>query len=297
MDRRGPRRGRPDSGSAYGGPLASGQLEARLAKALRAAATTEHAADEQTCHARELAAAAAEQPSAGQRTAQAAAAVLAAADQLAAQAKVIKERIEAAAGRSRFAMPPAGTSRAEQRALLAQYTRQMADAHDEQQRAERTAATARQQAWQTLRTSPYAEAFRARGALGEAPADPTALRQQLAAMHAHLPTLATRIDTAHAEEAQQARHEAVELSAKDRDLRTTAEQLQAEQRLRRQISAQAPSRQTAGRQPVGWPECASSVWRGRCPSLPSSLRALMYSPRAAWWRWACASASGTRSRR
>ncbi|MET8451661.1 MobF family relaxase [Streptomyces sp. NPDC005209] len=244
------------------GALASGQLEARLAKTLRAAATTEHSAEEQGRQARELAAAAAEQPSAGQRTAQAAAAVLAAADQLAAQAeqetgtarraateaeqaKGIKERIEAAAARGRIALRLAGTSRAEQQALLAQYTRQMTDAYDEQQRAERAAATTRQQAWQTLRTSPYAEAFRAQGALGEAPIDPTALRQQFAAMHAHLPTLAMQIDTAHAEEAQQARHEAVELRAKARDLRTTAEQLQIEQQLRQQISAQAPRRHAA----------------------------------------------------
>ncbi|GAA0924929.1 MobF family relaxase [Streptomyces thermoalcalitolerans] len=244
------------------GALPSARLEARLAKTLHAAAAAEHAADEQTRKAQELAAAAAEQPSAGQRTAQAAAAVLAEADRLAAiaqqatgtarlaaatvaQAESIKERIEAASGRSRIALWLASTSRAEQQALLAHYTRQLADAQEEQRRAEHAAAAARQQAWQTLRTSPYAEALRAQGALGEAPDDPVVMRQQFAAMRAHLPALATQIDTARAEAARQARHEAVALRAQAHELRAAAEQLQTEQQLRRQISAQAPQRHAA----------------------------------------------------
>lgn len=244
------------------GALPAAQLEARLAKTLRAAAATEHAAEAQTRQARELAAAAAEEPSVGRRTAQAAAAVLAAADRLAAraqqedgiahraaaaaaQAESVREKIEAAFGRSRLALRLAGTSRAEQQALLAQYTRQLAEAREEQQRAERAAAAARRQAWQTLRTSPYAEALRAHGALGEAPGDPAAMRQRFAAMHAHLPALATQIDTARTEAAQQARREAVALHAKARDLRAAAEQLQIEQRMRRHNSVQAPQRHAA----------------------------------------------------
>ncbi|MFF6815235.1 hypothetical protein ACFZAG_35920 [Streptomyces sp. NPDC012403] len=244
------------------GALPAAQLEARLAKALRAAAATEHAAEAQTRQARELAAAVAEEPSAGRRTTQAAAAVLAAADRLAAraqeedsiacraaaaaaQAEGVKEKIEAAFGRSRIALRLAGTSRAEQQALLDQYTRQLAEAREEQQRAERAAADVRRQAWQTLRTSPYAEAFRAHGALGEAPDDPAVMRQRFAAMHAHLPTLATQIDTARTEAAQQARIEAVALHTKARDLREVTERLQAEQRVRRRISAQAPRRHAA----------------------------------------------------
>ncbi|CAM5413490.1 MobF family relaxase [Streptomyces griseomycini] len=244
------------------GALPAAQLEARLAKTLRAAATTEDAAEERTRRARELAAAAAEEPSAGQRTAQAAAAVLAAADRLAvraqqedgmahraaataAQAESVKEKIEAAFGRSRLALRLAGTSRAEQQALLTQYTRQLAEAREEQQRAEHAAAAARRQAWQTLRTSPYAEALRAHGALSEAPDDPAVMRQRFAAMHAHLPTLAAQIDTARAEAAQQARLEAVALHTKARDLREAAEQLQAEQQVRRHTSAQAPQRHAA----------------------------------------------------
>jgi conjugative relaxase-like TrwC/TraI family protein len=244
------------------GALSAAQLEARLAKALRAAATMEHAADQQASQAQELAVAAAEEPSAGQRTAQAAAAVLAAADRLAAdaqqqtgtarraaaaadQAKGIKERIEAASGRGRIALRLAGTSRAEQQTLLAQYTRQMADAYEEQQRAARAAAAARQQAWQTLRASPYAEAFHAQGALAEAPQEAAVMRQQFAAMHAHLPVLASQIDTARTEAAQLARREAVALRARASDLRTAAEQLQAEQRLRRQVGDQAPQQHTA----------------------------------------------------
>ncbi|MFB6961370.1 hypothetical protein ACFCYB_31290 [Streptomyces sp. NPDC056309] len=71
------------------------------------------------------------------------------------------------------------------------------------------------------------------------------MRQRLAAMRAHLPILATQIDTTRAEAAQDARHEAVALRAKAHDLRAAAEQLQAEQQLRRQISGQAPQRHAA----------------------------------------------------
>lgn len=244
------------------GALPAAQLETRLAKALRAATTTEYAAEAQTRQARELATAAVEEPSAGQRTAQAAAAVLAAADQLAAQAQQedgiarraaataaqtegVKEKIEAAFGRSRIALRLAGTSRAEQQALLTQYTRQLAEAREEQQRAERTATAARRQAWQTLHSSPYAEAFRAHGAFGEAPDDPTAMRQRFAAMHAHLSVLAAQIDTAHTEAAQQARREAITLHTKASDLRAVVEQLQAEQQMRRDIRTQTPRRYMA----------------------------------------------------
>ncbi|MET8218099.1 MobF family relaxase [Streptomyces hirsutus] len=239
------------------GALSAAQLEAQLTKALRAAAATEHAAEAQTRQARELAAAEAEEPSAGQRTAQAAAAVLTAADRLAAQAQQeddlarraasaaaqaeeVKEKIKAAFGRSRIALRLAGTSRTEQQALLAQSTRQLAEAHEEQRRAEHAAAAAHRQAWQTLRTSPYAEAFRAHGALDEALDDPAVMRQRFAAMHAHLPMLVTQIDTARAEAAQQAHSEALMLRTKARDLRAVAEKLQTEQQLRRHIRAQAP---------------------------------------------------------
>ncbi len=243
--------------------LSNAQLDVRLATTLRAAAATEHAAEAQTCQARELAAAAEKEPSAGQRTAHAAAAVLAAADQLAAraqqedgiarraaaaaaQAESVKEKIEAAFGRSRIALRLAGTSRAEQQALLAQHTRQSAEAHEEQQRAERAAAAACRQAWQTLRTSPYADALRAHGALGDAPGDPTVMRQHFARMQADLATLTKQIDTARAEAAQQARLEAVALHTKARGLRAVAEQIQAERQVRQHISAQDPQRHASG---------------------------------------------------
>lgn len=241
------------------GTLRTDQLETWLAKALRAAAAAEHAAEEQTRQARHLAAAAAQEPSAGRRTAHAAAAILATADRLAAQAQQeddkahraaaaaeqsegFKQRIEASFDRSRIALRLAGTSRAEQQAMLAQYTRQLTQAREEQQRAERATAAARRQAWQTLHTSPYAEAFRAHGALGEAPDDPAAMRQLFAAMHAHLPTLATQIDTARTEAAQQARREAAALRTRASELRLVVGQLQTEQQLRRHIIAQAPQR-------------------------------------------------------
>lgn len=164
----------------------------------------------------------------------------------AAQAEGVKERIEAAFGRSRIALRLAGTSRAEQQALLAHYTRQTAEAHEEQQQAERAVAAACGQAWQTLRVSPYAEALRAHGALGDAPGDPAAMRQRFAAMQAALPLLATQIDTARAEAAQQARLEAVELHTKARNLRAVAEQLRAEQPVRRLLDAQDPQRHASG---------------------------------------------------
>lgn len=245
------------------GALSAAQLEFRLAKTLRAAVATEHAAEAQTRQARELAVSAGEKPSAGQRTAQAAAAVLAAADRIAAraqqkdgiarraaaaaaQAEGVKEKIEAAFGRSRIALRLAGTSRAEQQALLAQYTRQSAEAHEEQQQAERAVAAACRQAWHTLRTSPYAEALRAHGALGDAPGDPAVMRERFAAMQADLPTLTKQIDTARAEAAQQARLEAIALHTKARSLRAVAEQLQAEQQVRQHISAQDPQRHVPG---------------------------------------------------
>lgn len=234
--------------------LPTAQLEARLAKALRAAAATEQAAEAQTRQAQDLATAAAEKPSAGQRTTQAAAAVLATADRLAAraeqedvtarraaaavaQAEGAREKTETASGRSRIALRLTGTSRAEQRALLDQHTRHLAESREKQHRAEQAATAAREQAWQTLRMSPYADALRAHG---EAPSDPTAMRQRFAEMHANLPTLATQIDTARTEAAQQAHLEAAALHTKARDLRTVVEQLQGERRLRRCNSSGHP---------------------------------------------------------
>ena len=76
---------------------------------------------------------------------------------------------------------------------------------------------------------------------GEAPDGPTVMRQWFAAMHAHLPTLATRIDTARTEAAQQARREAAALRRAS-ELRLVVGQLQTEQQLRRHIIGQAPQR-------------------------------------------------------
>ncbi|MGW1807150.1 hypothetical protein [Streptomyces sp. NPDC002078] len=129
-----------------------------------------HASARSFLAARELAAAAAVHTAADQLPAQAQQETGTArrAATVAEQATGIKERIKAPAGRSWIALRLAGTSRAEQQILLAQYTRQMGDAYGEQQRAERAATTVRQQAWQTLRTFPYAEGFCAQRALGEA---------------------------------------------------------------------------------------------------------------------------------
>lgn len=240
------------------GALGAGPLETQLAKALRAAAAAERVAEEHTRQAQELAAASAD-GGPGARAVQAVTALLDHADRLAAvarqesrnaeqaaaaaeQATGIRGQIEKTSGRSRIALRLAGTSRAEQQLLLDRYGKQAAEARAEQQRAERSADEARTQAWQVIHGSAYAEAFRTYGAKGEAPADADRLTEQLAAMRTHLPALAARLDTAHAEEVQYTRGQAVSARAQAVELRRTIGALQAEQHVRGQLAEAAPQR-------------------------------------------------------
>ncbi|TLQ39013.1 MobF family relaxase [Streptomyces marianii] len=244
------------------GTVPTARLEARLAKALRGAAVAERMADEQAREANSLAAALSERPSAGQRAAAEAAALIAEADRLAALAQQenltalqagaaaekatrIRDQVQQASGRGRIALRLAGTSRAEQQALTSHYGRQAAHDQEQQQRAQRAADTARTKAWQTIRTSPYAEAFRAEGALGETPTDATLIRQRLAAMAARIPVLADQIDTVRSEALDDARRQAIQLRAKAVEHRRQAALLQREQLARQQISDRAPQQHAA----------------------------------------------------
>ncbi|MEV8476185.1 MobF family relaxase [Streptomyces sp. NPDC051173] len=244
------------------GALSDVLLGTKIAKAAQQAAAAERAAADK---ARELVSAAAEltaHVSPGRRIADEAAAVLGEADRLLAlavqeaenadraddergRARAMRQEAETAAGRNRITLLAAGTSRGEQEQLLAQYTEQMADAHEEQQRARQAARAAQREAWQTVELSPYAGVFREQGATGAPPRELDEMMERLAAMREFLPALAQQVDTQRAEDVEHARGQEGGLRARAETLRTTAAALRAERELRRQIAAQAQGQHQA----------------------------------------------------
>jgi conjugative relaxase-like TrwC/TraI family protein len=160
-----------------------------------------------------LAAAAAAGQTRGQARAGQAATVLDAADVLAARARAefaaaataradflrtadIVAKLEAGETKGRLELLLAGTSRKETRELAARYRAERAAHAAETNRAENAARDAAAGAWQTVRTSPFADAFRDMGADRPFPGDVAAVTERLAAMREHLPELGQRIDRA-----------------------------------------------------------------------------------------------------
>ncbi|MEU1826668.1 MobF family relaxase [Streptomyces abikoensis] len=238
------------------GALSDTLLDTKITKAAQQAAAAERVAADK---ARELESAAAEltaHASPGRRIAEEAAIVLGEADRLLAlamqetanadragnerdRARAMRQEAETTAGRNRIALRTAGTSRGEQEHLLAQYTEQMAAAHEEQQRARQAAQAAQREAWQTVAQSPYAGVFRAQGATGAPPRELDEMQGRLAAMREVLPALVQQVDTQRAEDVEHARGRESGLRARAEMLRTTVAALRAERELRQQIAAEA----------------------------------------------------------
>jgi hypothetical protein len=130
----------------------------------------------------------------------------------------------------------AGTSRTEQQLLLADYTERMATAYEEAQRARAKGTSAQREAWQTIRTSRYADILP--GASDSPPRELSETRQRFTAMREELPALAQGIDTQRTDDIRQARQQAVQLRACAAEFRTTASKLRTELELRSRIAAE-----------------------------------------------------------
>ncbi|WP_406152173.1 MobF family relaxase [Streptomyces sp. NBC_01012] len=156
----------------------------------------------------------------------------------AAGARDVCASLQRATGRSRISLRLAGTSRAEQQQLIAQYTQQAEAADREHETSTRAAADARREAERILASSPYTKALRdeARGGTGSA----VVRLEELEVMRRQLPALARRIDNDRAEAVRAARAAAVDLRARAEILRTDVDGMRAEHELRRRIAEQAP---------------------------------------------------------
>ncbi|MGW1817356.1 MobF family relaxase [Streptomyces sp. NPDC002125] len=156
----------------------------------------------------------------------------------AAGARDVCASLQRATGRSRIALRLAGTSRAEQQQLIAQYTQQAEAADREHGLSSRSATEARREAERTLASSPYTRALRgeARGGTSSA----VVRLEELEVMRHQLPGLARRVDNDRAEAVRAARAAAVDLRARAEILRTDAEGMRAEHELRCRIAEQAP---------------------------------------------------------
>ncbi|MFJ8078735.1 ATP-dependent RecD-like DNA helicase [Streptomyces sp. NPDC096176] len=241
---------RPCGGWAYS------QLTAKLTELTRRAAHAEQAAGER---AREVTAGAVElarQPSPGRRIATETSVLIDSAEQLnklaqqhadtaaragadAARAREILDTVQRASERSRIALRLAGTSRAEQQQLIAQYTAQTDTAEQAHQQAVQAAREAQHQAWETISASPLASAIRGSIADGQVPTAAVQL-ELLARMRTQLPALEERINADRAETVRRARAQVVELRASVETFRADADVIKAEQELRRRIAEQAP---------------------------------------------------------
>jgi hypothetical protein len=245
------------SARPFGG-LPYARLETQLAEADRRAAEADRAATVQSRKAEEMQAESMGS-TLGQRFLREATALLEQADQLArvaeregaaavqtaeeaATARHVRDRLTSAQEKSRLALRLVGTSRAEQQQLLAGYTERMATAYEEGQRARAAATSAGREAWQTIRTSRYAEILP--GATDTPPREVAEMRRRITTMHEQLPALAEGIDTQRTDGVRQNRQRAVELRTGAAEYRTTASGLRAELELRSHISSEAPNQHT-----------------------------------------------------
>ncbi|MEU1895654.1 MobF family relaxase [Streptomyces pristinaespiralis] len=232
------------------------QLTAKLTDLTRRATHAERAGSERAREATAGDVELARQPSPGHRIAAETAALIDRAEQLnklaqqhadtatragaeAARAREILAAVQRASDRSRIALRMAGTSRAEQQQLIAQYAAQADAAEQAHQQALQAAQAAQREAWETSSASPLARAIRGHDGEGQVPTAAVQL-ELLARMRTQLPALEERINTDRAEAVRRARVQVVELQTSAKTLRTDAARVEAEQELRRCIAEQAP---------------------------------------------------------
>lgn len=111
------------------------------------------------------------------------------------EANAALERLEANNSKGRVALRLASTSKKEHQELTERYRAQRAAGWSEGSRATSAANTARTQAWETIRSSEFADVFREMGATQPAPRDIDDVARKLAAMRAHVPAFTQRVDT------------------------------------------------------------------------------------------------------
>jgi conjugative relaxase-like TrwC/TraI family protein len=175
------------------------------------------------------------------RTAQQEAARAQEAHQAAEAAREVRDQVAKSLNKSRIALRLAGTSRKETEDVVNQFSGKMAAAYEEWQDAKSAARDAEREAWQTIRDYPRKEMFRAQGATGALwPTSVEDMREQLAAMREHLPTIEQRIDDRHAAEAQRLRRQAAEARESAAGHRAAAAGLQQEKELRKRMETRAP---------------------------------------------------------
>ncbi|MET9595600.1 MobF family relaxase [Streptomyces sp. NPDC006516] len=242
-----------DRGARPYGALTDTDLAVKAAELTRRAAAADRRASEQARASTEGAVQLAQHP--GQQIADSARGLIDAADRLlrqahreadaaeraraaAAGARDVCASLQRATGRSRIALRLAGTSRAEQQQLIAQYTQQVEAAEREHEASTRAAAEARREAARILESSPNMQVLRDQAMGGTSSA--VVRLEELEVMRQQLSVLAVRIDNHRAEAVRAARAAAVDLRARAETLRTDAGGMQVERELRRRIAEQAP---------------------------------------------------------
>ncbi|WP_189889796.1 hypothetical protein [Streptomyces xantholiticus] len=133
----------------------------------------------------------------------------------------------------------AGTSRAEQQQLIAQYAAQTDAADQAHQQALHAAQAAQREAWETISASPLANVIRGHDSDEHVPTAAVQI-ELLASMRTQLPAFEERINADRAEAVRRARAQVVELRASVETFRTDAARIKAEQELRRRIATEAP---------------------------------------------------------
>ncbi|MGW1088418.1 MobF family relaxase [Streptomyces sp. NPDC002596] len=111
------------------------------------------------------------------------------------EASAALERLEANNSKGRLALRLASTSKKEHQELTERYRAQRAAGWSEDSRATSAANTAQTEAWETIRSSEFADIFREMGATQPAPRNIDDVARKLAAMRAHVPAFAQRVDT------------------------------------------------------------------------------------------------------
>ncbi|MEU3189511.1 MobF family relaxase [Streptomyces sp. NPDC006992] len=166
------------------------------------------------------------------------------------QAGEALERLAANRDKSRLTLRLAGTSRREHRELTHYWTQQEAAARTEAAEAFQAADSGRQAAWETVRASPYAGAWRQQGAEKPAPQTLEQAGAGLEAMRRHLPEMAQRIDRADLQRLARLTGQSQQHQQRADECHTRADHLRTEQELRDQLAQTAPERhqaETAGR--------------------------------------------------
>lgn len=248
----------PDWQERRFGAVATPKLDTRIAEATSSAEHHESVAADCDRRAAERESALAAPVTPGQALAQEARAVLdqadalvlhaqkktdhaADAEQAATKAAEVRDTIAEKATMGRLALRLAGTSRKEARTTAARYDRKFDAATAQGQQARTEAADAAREAWQIVRAYQRADIWSEYGATGHgAPRGLTELRERLEQMRRHVPVVADRLDTSHAQDAAYRRGKATEARTTAVGRRTAAHDLQTERALRQEMQTTAP---------------------------------------------------------